>query len=652
MSVKVERIAGLAIALSAIALCMTGPVAVGADGKDQAASIPGVYRSPLSLAVSPEGKTLYASDITAANVAILDLASSAKRGEVALQGQPRGMALSKDGKTLYVAEQRAGTVAVVDTAKAAVTGRIPVGRWPVALALAEQAKRLYVCNQDTHTVSVIDLSQTPPKSIKQIAAIREPSSAALTSDEGHLVVTNLLPQGAGTDPKLGAKLTILDSSRLVVSATVELPPGSTVVRHVCISPDGKWAYVVHSLGRFNLPITQLERGWVNTYAFSIVDIANGTRLATLLLDDLTQGAANPFEIVCSKDGKRLWISHAGVHKVSMIDIGLVHELLDGKVPEELASLQDGARPNVWVRIQKDRAVIDELENDLTALYIAGAIRKVAAGGNGPRGLALSPDEKQLFVANYYAGSVAVLDAMTGALLKTISLGPQRPADTARRGEIIFHDATYSFQYWNSCASCHPNQGRVDGLRWDFLRDGIGNPKDTPSLVFVDKTEPLNRRIISGAMRHNAREGARSGLSGGSHMLVPDEKDVDTVLAYMVSLRPEPNPHLTAEGKLTEAAQRGKKLFEGKADCASCHPAPYYTDKQTHNIGVLTPNEPDGEYDTPSLIECYRSAPYLHDGRAATLKDVMVTHDPEGSHGELEGLSEQEIDDLTAFLMSL
>ena len=46
----------------------------------------------------------------------------------------------------------------------------------------------------------------------------------------------------------------------------------------CISPDGKWAYVVHTVGRFILPITQLERGWVHTYAFSIIDIAAGSRV--------------------------------------------------------------------------------------------------------------------------------------------------------------------------------------------------------------------------------------------------------------------------------------------------------------------------------------------------------------------------------------
>jgi cytochrome c peroxidase len=104
--------------------------------------------------------------------------------------------------------------------------------------------------------------------------------------------------------------------------------------------------------------------------------------------------------------------------------------------------------------------------------------------------------------------------------------------------------------------------------------------------------------------------------------------------------------------LTEAAERGKSLFDGKASCVRCHPAPYYTDNKMHNVGVLSPNEPDGRYDTPSLLESYRTAPYLHDGRALTLKDVLTENNSEKKHGAADSLNEQEIDDLVAYLLSL
>ena len=66
----------------------------------------------------------------------------------------------------------------------------------------------------------------------------------------------------------------------------------------------------------------------------------------------------------------------------------------------------------------------------------------------------------------------------------------------------------------------------------------------------------------------------------------------------------------------------------------------------------SPNEPDGRYDTPSLIEAYRTAPYYHDGRAATIKEALTEHDPKQLHGKLKDLTPQEIEDLIAYVLSL
>lgn len=636
-----------AVLIGGLTTTVGSPHSVWGAERSGPASTVSEYRSPVGLVVSPDGLAVYATDRTRGSLAILDTAKMAKRNEIPLHGNPQGIALSGDGSTLYVAEHGAGSVAVIDAINQEVLSRISVGKWPTAIAVAEKTNRLYVSNQNRHSISVIDLGQNPVKMIKEIPVTREPSCVAVTPDEGRIVVANLLAHGLGTDPTLSAEVNIINAETLEIDATVKLPTGSTMVRGMCLSADGNWAYVIHGLGRFHLPITQLERGWVNTFALSIIDIAHGSRLATMLLDDLTQGAADPHSVVCSSDGNRLWISHTGVHEVSFIDIGLVHELLSGRVPEGLASLKDGTQANIWVQIQQDRSKIAELENDLTALYIAGAIHRAKSGGTGPHGLALSKNGRDLFVANYYSGSVAVLDATTGSLRDSISLGPQPKPDAVRRGEIIFHDATHAFQRWHSCASCHANEGRIDGLRWDFLGDGIGNPKDTLSLVYFDKTEPMNRR----ATMESAYACVRGGLES-THMIVPTKQEVDDLFAYLTSLRPVPSPHLTPEGDLNEAAARGKVLFEGKASCTRCHPAPYFTDKKMHNVGVLSENEADGRYDTPSLIEAYRTGPYLHDGRALTLKDVLTVCNENKQHGKSNSLTDGEMDDLVAYLLSL
>ena len=63
------------------------------------------------------------------------------------------------------------------------------------------------------------------------------------------------------------------------------------------------------------------------------------------------------------------------------------------------------------------------------------------------------------------------------MVSEIALGPKPVMTEQRKGELYFRDARLCFQQWLSCATCHPD-GRTDGLNWDLLNDGLGNPKDT------------------------------------------------------------------------------------------------------------------------------------------------------------------------------
>jgi cytochrome c peroxidase len=123
-----------------------------------------------------------------------------------------------------------------------------------------------------------------------------------------------------------------------------------------------------------------------------------------------------------------------------------------------------------------------------------------------------------------------------------------------------------------------------------------------------------------------------------------------------------SPHIPAPGKLSAAAQRGKSLFTSDAvGCAKCHSGPYYTDSrlkkpfQLHDVGTGgdDPSEKMGpRYDTPTLLGIYRTAPYLHHGKAKTLRDVLTTCNKDDKHGKTSHLKPAEIDDLVAFLRSL
>ncbi len=122
----------------------------------------------------------------------------------------------------------------------------------------------------------------------------------------------------------------------------------------------------------------------------------------------------------------------------------------------------------------------------------------------------------------------------------------------------------------------------------------------------------------------------------------------------------PGPDNAARDTPSAAAERGRAIFEGKAGCAACHPAPLYTDNAFHDVGtnVLVNPYPGGNPDlfptginTPTLLGIFASAPYLHDGSIETLRE-RVLRNPGDRHGTTSSLTAQEVDDLVAFLERL
>jgi cytochrome c peroxidase len=214
----------------------------------------------------------------------------------------------------------------------------------------------------------------------------------------------------------------------------------------------------------------------------------------------------------------------------------------------------------------------------------------------------------------------------------------------RRGEMLFHDAKLCFQQWQSCASCHPGSGRVDVLNWDLLNDGIGNPKNTKSLLLAPRTPPS----MSLGVRANAQAAVRAGLRS-ILLAVRPESDVIAIYRYLESLTPIPSPYLV-NGEAGPAAFRGQRVFRD-AGCASCHSGPYYTNGRLFNVGTGLGAESTEAFDTPTLIEVWRTAPYLHDGRAVTIREVLTVHNPQDKHGRTSNLTDEQITDLAEFVLT-
>lgn len=626
----------LLIMVAAATLMLAGPASLAAE----------TYRSAQDVAWSADGKLMAASDRTAGILAIMNDAGKVVR-EVALEGQPCGVAFGA-GNTCYVAEYDAGTVAEVDAQAGKILRRFQVGPKPLGLALASKSKLLLVGNYGLKSVTVIDLASGKEKA--RIELNSPPQGIAVSPDEATAFVANLLPFGNATEATMASHVTVLDLKGLKKASDIRLTPGSMNLRDVIVSPDGKWAYASHTLGRFTLPTTQLDRGWINTNAMTIIDVKNRKLYATVLLDRLMEGAADPWGLAIAEDGKCLWIALSGVHQVAKLDLESLHLLIEGKdIPADKPAPQGVPRhlSTIWAEIKKDPTKRSMLANDLAALYGAGLLVRNKIDGNGPRGLALSPDGKKLAVACYFTGSVVLADTDTDKVIATAELPNQPKMDSLRQGEMVFHNGTNSFQHWLSCATCHPDGARADGLNWDLLNDGIGNPKNTRSLLLAHKTPPS----MSLGVRTDSSVAAAAGFR---YILFrePQGQELDAVKDYLRSLKPEKSPYLTADGKLSTQAQKGKAIFESKAGCTACHPGPLLTDLKMYDVGTRGELDRKDAFDTPTLIEIWRTAPYLHDGSAATLREALIDRNKKDTHGSTSKLKPDEVDALIEYLLSL
>ncbi len=629
-------------------VCLLGLMALLLSTGPWADPASSVTHSAADAAFSPDGRLLAVADTTAGSIALADIAKGAVARRVAVSSP---MAVAWVGRRVYATEFTSDAVAVIAAVGGNVVRRMRVGAYPRGLAAAPTGRALLVANTGSRDVSVVDLPRGTERG--RLRCTGEPGCVAITPDGKQAVVPNLLPTGDGTREDNAASVGIFDIASLRRLADVKLPSGSVNARGAVVTPDGRWACIVHALGRFNLPTTQLDRGWVNTNALSVLDLAARKHYATVLLDQPQEGAADPWGVAISKDGTRLWITLAGVHEIACIDFARMMRWIAGGLPDDSPVAKSSPEwaitmRNVWQEIKANPAHRSELVNDLAALYVGDLIERVKLPGNGPRGLALAPDGKTLAAAQYFSGDVAITDA-AGKARKTISLGRSARPGAARRGERIFHDGTMAFQHWLSCSTCHPD-GRADGLNWDLLNDGIGNPKNTRSLLLA------HRRGLM--MSHGIRANLSVAASAGFRFILfrtPEAGEVADTEAYIRAMKPLPSPHRTGPARkaLSSRAVEGKALFESaRTKCTRCHSGPLYTDRKLHDTGTRGPYDSGSRFITPTLVELWRTAPYLHDGRAITLQEVLTRYNRANKHGATSHLSRTQVGALAEYVLSL
>jgi serine/threonine protein kinase, bacterial len=271
-----------------------------------------IGNSPRNVALSGDGRRLYATNRDDNTVSVVDTASSAvvETMKVGRGSGPEGIAVTPDGRTSFVVDNDASTVTVIDNASGAVRSTIPVDVSPTDVVVAPDGRTAYVTTTDGGTVLTLDTRSV----VSSVAADGRPQSLTLSRDGRTAYVTD------------GGTSSLLTVDTRDGSVTGRIPVGSGP-DGVALSPDGKTAYVVD----------------IDDDAVSIVDLGSQATVATIRV------GKRPISVSVRPDGRAAYVTNNDSDSVSVIDTGsrsVVGTVPVGSLPEAVTTAPDGTRAYV------------------------------------------------------------------------------------------------------------------------------------------------------------------------------------------------------------------------------------------------------------------------------------------------------------------
>ena len=297
-------------------------------------------------------------------------------------------------------------------------------------------------------------------------------------------------------------------------------------------------------------------------------------------------------------------------------------------------------------------------------------------------------------------SATAADGEVPAGLDKVTYPKDNPPDEAKiqLGKQLYFDGRLSEDNKVSCASCHdPAKGWSNGERFATGVGGQVGGRSAPTVINtayqmfqfwdgragsleeqalgpIQNPIEMNLTLEQVVAKLNKISGYREQFQKVFGTDVTSEGIGKAIAAYERTVLSGNAPYdqfkAGNESALSPAAQRGMKLFFGKAHCSACHVGANFTDNAFHNVGIgMDRDEFDqgraaisnlggdtGSFKTPTLREIARTAPYMHDGSLKTLEDVVNHYNKGGVPNtyldeevyELK-LSDEEKADLITFL---
>ena len=574
-----------------------------------------------AIAMTPDGAEVWVVDPDHNAVTVIDASADTVVTYLPTDWRPRTIAMTPDGRFAYVANLEADNVTVLRVRDHSVEATVQVGVRPFGVVADPEGRYVYVSNSNSDDISVLRVEDH--QVVDRIPVGDKPRGLALTRDGGMLYVGHFLTAGDT------GYVSAVDVAARRVAARIPIrkdpDPLSggypNLLEGVVLTPseDEVWLLAIHSNSDNRQRTAETT---VQPIACVLDPGTNRERFEErLLLNSLTdRPTCGPTDVAFSPKGAYAYVVHQYSNSLSIVRTA-------------------------------DR-------REVRQLYVGGC----------PQGIALTPDGRTAYVMNYTSRTVSVLDMsdpLYARVLRTIRAVDDVPAGLSEeiiRGLRLWMTAGgfLSNDSWISCNICH-GDGTIDGRTWFFPSRG---PRQTPNLHGVRSTFP----VFSGDRNEiqDIDPGIPKILFGMGLAADPDHpplgppnagrsRDLDALAAFVRSLNPysHRNPYRHPDGSLTEAARRGETLFLF-VGCAECHRGIELTDNLCHDVGTMGPEDVAGEegFNTPSLRGAFDTAPYLHDGSARTLMDVLTARNPEGEHGNVSGLSEGDLRDLVEYLKSL
>lgn len=618
-------------------------------GREVTASYRQAVHAALTAARPTASSSIVLEDRTSANdrlwvvnpdndsVTVFDAVTHAKLVEVNVGKAPRTLALGSDGR-VWVANAESATLSILASdATPSQTVILPRGSRPFGIVFDPAGLNAYVALENGGKILKLDPASGATLSSLDVGLhVRHLSVMA---DGSRLLATRfvtprlpgentavVLTSAAGVE--LGAEVLAIDAATFTLSGTITLQHSDAAnaedsakglpnyLGAAAISPDGLSAWVPSK--QDNIKLGTLRNGAALTHDMAMRSIASRINLVTGT-EDLSG---------------RVDFDNAGIASASAFD----------PKGNFLFTTLEGSR-----------------EIGVADAWLKKEIMRFETG-RAPQGLALSPDGRKLFVHNFMDRTITVHEL--GSLANGSETPPPAPvvlncvtteklSPNVLLGKQLFHDTRdnrVAFQQYVSCASCH-NDGGQDGRVWDFTQFGEGL-RNTITLRGHGGTAQGPLHWTGNFDEVQDFEGQIRGFARGTGLMsdtdfhtgsratpLGDPKaglssDLDALAAYVSSLTTNGNsPDRNADASLTSAALTGKAVFQ-VMNCAQCHSGSQFTDSALgvfHDVGTI--KAASGKrlagaltgLDAPTLLGLWSTAPYLHDGSAATIEAAVSAH---------------------------